>query len=62
MRDGHDDDDGGFGIPLLPVIVVTVTPTFFHPKPQGRGWAGRKPCFKGVQRERLAHGSLQGKV
>ncbi|WWR17746.1 hypothetical protein V1226_14455 [Lachnospiraceae bacterium JLR.KK009] len=43
------------GYPLLPVIAVTVTPAFFHPKPQGAGWAGRKPCFKGVQRERLAH-------
>ncbi|MEY8378802.1 hypothetical protein AALD22_24180 [Lachnospiraceae bacterium 56-18] len=43
------------GYPLPQGIAVTVTPTFFHPKPQGAGWAGRMPCFKGVQRERLAH-------
>ncbi|MFR4930031.1 MAG: hypothetical protein ACLUBT_05445 [[Clostridium] leptum] len=51
--DGGDSDDGVLGIPPLK-LYGTVTVTAFSAA-AGGGKAGRKPCKKGVQRERLAH-------
>ncbi|WP_204162788.1 hypothetical protein [Sporofaciens musculi] len=32
-----------------------LSPHILSSEAKSAGWAGRKPCFKGVQRERLAH-------
>ena len=60
LHDGHDDGDGVFGI--LPRKSCNRHAAVLLSEAARRRIAGRKTCHKGVQRERLAHGSLQGKV
>ena len=60
LGDSGDSGDSDIGIP--PRMSRHRHPDILLSEAARRRIAGRQPCFKGVQRERLAHGSLQGKV
>ena len=53
LHDGHVDDDGVFGIP--PRKSRHRHAAILLSEAARRRIAGRQPCLKGVQRERLAH-------
>ena len=59
--DSRDRCDSDIGMPSHAVTADGDTAVLLSEAARRR-IAGRKTCHKGVQRERLAHGSLQGKV